>query len=799
MKSTISFLKILTGTSCVLALAACDSIKDVKDPPSANRPADTVVLSGTITGLSSLRAITLMNNGDTVNARSFINGAPTIPNGGVRPLPFSFGSLPVGSSYNITIKSQPELKDCMVTNGQGTLAAGVQTNIVVACSNPPSKPRYDLTVYLPTDPNMFSGRPGARVRLTTEEEIREVAVTSGQASVTFSGAIIDAFGVQNPATWSVTASSLENGVLNKCVVLRPNGTNAGHSAGSPPTTPATPAGNITDPAKAPLVGTAINTTEPACTFSIGGKVGYSQPAGAAYTPTAIAGLQLQLRDLQGNPIESLDVPTCTPTTAAVTTVNVLNPAGTGTAATVPVPTNGCDYKFTKRLGSNTTSGLYEVGVSKQPTGQQCVVVNAGSANLFTTGLNPPTSISSMHVFCRATPVTASQLHGVFRLQSTTWTPNINSPVPVTSTWKPFDLTVQNTASSNMMGFFKNGTFLYGTHANGAQVEQGFYDYNPTANTLRFTLIVDTNTSTTFPATFSPNNTVPAVGNTTIANTQTTTPGISAAPNPIRQDGTSHYAMTGVALGSAESGLGTVRTISGTFGGDPAGAPFPVPTPPATGTRDNRLAWVLQEPPQVAGEMTGAWLAQDGRRLWVWDYRTYYGTGVGVLGGSPSMNDACFTMEDLHAHAGIYTRRGTGTGCYPFARPSNAQVAALAAVPFGSPGVAAAYSSGGSESTDFPAAVGSSYAIPTLPGYTGRIPGGEGAPSTVSPSPVYFQVAPAATFFSVADPIYFPEHFPTANDAATSMAWCTTEILGLRATSNGFPINTPIYLCRTKSN
>jgi hypothetical protein len=81
-------------------------------------------------------------------------------------------------------------------------------------------------------------------------------------------------------------------------------------------------------------------------------------------------------------------------------------------------------------------------------------------------------------------------------------------------------------------------------------------------------------------------------------------------------------------------------------------------------------------------------------------------------------------------------------------------------------------------------------IPALPGYTGRIPGGQPAPGTSSPSPVYFHVAPAGSFFSTANAIYFPT-VPTG--------WCTTEILGLRATNNGFPIDPPVYLCRTRAN
>jgi hypothetical protein len=203
-------------------------------------------------------------------------------------------------------------------------------------------------------------------------------------------------------------------------------------------------------------------------------------------------------------------------------------------------------------------------------------------------------------------------------------------------------------------------------------------------------------------------------------------------------------------------------------------------------------------------MTGAWVAQDSRRFWVWDYRSHYGTAVGMLGGSPSMSDACFTMENLHASSGIYTRRGTmpGTtqGCFPFARPGNdpqSGLPGISVLDFATftntitprNGLLPAYSVTGAESVDMTIApTATTPLIPQLPGYTGRHPGGEPFPGNRSPSPVYFQIAPAASFFTAANATYFP---PVSTD------WCTTEILGLRATANGFPVNYPVYLCRTQ--
>lgn len=781
---TSNHFRILASASCALALAACDSIKDVPNEDAASLPPQTIVLSGQINGLSSLRAITLMNNGDTINTRSFINAAPTVPNEGVRPVPFSFGSIAVGTSYRIEVKQHPEFKNCVVVGGEGVLTAGVRPDIVINCTN--TTARHDLSVHIPSTEAFFKALEGAKVRVTTEEEIREVAVTANtQSPIVFEDILLNATGTANPATWSVTATTFEGNRINKCVVTAPNGSNS--------------TGPVSTPVVGAVTGGATDATAPACQFTVGGKVAYSLPPGETTIP-AIAGLRLQLRDMQMNALEDLDVATCTPANADTTTTNLTTTLG----ATVPTPsTVTCQYRFNVPVRSSSTDGLYEVAVVQHPVGQHCLVVNAGSASVFTLGLTSPVNVDNANVFCRATPPANQQLRGVFRLVSTTYVANAASPVPVTSAWEPFDLTKWNTASSNMMSFFDNGSFLYGTHGNGAQVEHGFYDYDEVAQTLRFTSIVDTNTATAFPANFSP---LPNITNpnatTSINNLTTTTQGLSALPNPIKRNGTTlastvtgfanlHAAMTGVTLGTVTRDLDvgateTLRTISGTFGADPDGLNSNAPASTA------RVSWVLEEPPQIDGEMTGAWTTQDSRRLWVWDYRTYYGTSVAVMGGSPTMNDACFTLEDLHASGGIYTRRGTITGCYPFSRPGNDPVSGLPGVSvFGSltprNGAYNAYAVGFNESVDFSL---SATPLVQLPGFTGRHPGGEPAPGAMSPSPIYWHVDTAAAFAGSADDTYFPSP-PTS--------WCTTEILGLRATANGFPINYPHYFCRTRAN
>src|SRR5690606_6312965 len=271
-----------------------------------------------------------------------------------------------------------------------------------------------------------------------------------------------------------------------------------------------------------------------------------------------------------------------------------------------------------------------------------------------------------------------ELAGTYRLTSSTWTPaptaTVPVPEPVTVEYDAYDWTEQNLGSSNMMTFFNDGTFLYGTHGYNAgnlpdfqsagpfwvQVEHGFYDYDPGTATLRFTLITDTNPTIVYPSTFG------ATTNLVWNASRTGTPGLSAAPDPVVTGvpvpgggiGIWNAVMNNVQKGTVPFDLGrsasapqTLGRITGSFGTSP------------------KLDWELTEPQSLDGEMTGTWAARDNRRFWVWDYLTYYGTHVGVVGGAPSMNDACFTVAKVDASFGIYTRRGTSTGCYPYNRPA----------------------------------------------------------------------------------------------------------------------------------
>lgn len=735
---------LLVPALCVAGLAGCDSVKDVRGQPYTELPPATVVLKGEIANLGSRRSIVLMNNGDTVGSRSFLAAVPTEPVTGETLTPFSFGTLPTGTSYDVQIRQQPTGKTCTVVNGTGVLDANAPPFIRINCVD--SAVRYNLTVAL--NP-AFASAQGARVTLTTEENVYEATPAPGDTSVVFSNVLFNP-ATNSPApaqeptfTWTVTASTTVGGTLNKCPVTGPTN--------SPAT--ANPTGHIN----------AAGTGSPgvgACSFTISGSVNYSLPATGGSAPAMPAGgLTLELRNVRQEVVATQNV------TAYSSAPNVNN--FTFSNAGTPV-------QFQSNAGA-----VYDVVVATHPTGQFCIVAEGGAANLFVTGLTNPVNVTAagtttppattptagtrLNVFCRNVPPAAQALQGTYRLTSQTWK-NAPAATPITIAWT-LDTTVHRTASSNMLTFFEGGTFLYGTHANVTNVEHGFYAYDPVARTLRFTMHTDTNTSAVFPSAFNG----AATANTP---TNTSTPGLSATPGTatttlggttVRHSGL----MSNVVLTAAAAGPpATPARLTGTFAGSIVSAATATATTPVFPTA--ALDWILTEPQSVASQMTGTWVSEDARRSWIYDRDTYYGTHTGV-NGTVNMQDVCFTLENRSASTGTYIRRGTNTSCLAFSRPADGQT----------------YTVGFSEAADLqvPAAT-------LTPGYVGRIPGSANVQDGRSPSPMQYHIAPAATFFGTA----YPDYFPPA-----TVSWCTGDLLGIRATLNGVPIDQPRYFCRTRVN
>jgi hypothetical protein len=77
-------------------------------------------LGGTVSGLNSGTSVTLVDGDDSIEVGA--NGSFTFP-----------VKFPSGTTYNVTVGTQPSGETCTVTNGSGTISANV-SNIAVSCS-----------------------------------------------------------------------------------------------------------------------------------------------------------------------------------------------------------------------------------------------------------------------------------------------------------------------------------------------------------------------------------------------------------------------------------------------------------------------------------------------------------------------------------------------------------------------------------------------------------------------------------------------------------------------------------------
>ncbi len=169
-------------------------------------------VGGTISGLNG--TVVLRNNGDNDLSRS-ANGS------------FTFGtSLASGSSYAVTVLTQPSGQTCAVANGSGTVGSANVGNVAVTCTNNPADPALSnanlasLTlssgtldqIFVPGQLAYSSTQPfpvtSLQVTPATENSgatvrVNGSAVTSGQASQT----IALAAGAVTNITVAVTAAN----------------------------------------------------------------------------------------------------------------------------------------------------------------------------------------------------------------------------------------------------------------------------------------------------------------------------------------------------------------------------------------------------------------------------------------------------------------------------------------------------------------------------------------------------------------------------------------------------------------
>jgi hypothetical protein len=470
MNSPIARYRILAALLCGLALAACNAVEDVRQQPSTPPPQQTAVLQGRITGLGARRPVVLRFSATSGDYSFFgvLNQDSTA---------FTFGSLPLGSAYSITVVRQPFARNCTVANGAGVLTA-VPTNITVSCV-PDATPRFCVGG---TITQAVHDTPGAKLILNTEEGTREVAAATlpvGSANCWFPNSIFDSLTSAPVFLYTVTASFADaNGTVNNCAVT--NGTNPISGTGSE-AGPVSPTGPV------------LNVQVTACSFPVSVNIAYN---GTPTQATLVAPVTVELRDPR--------------TGQRVVQKDPL----TGNNVQVPAITAAAFGTFTFQGLLSNLNAMYDLVVTQQPTvnGQQvwtCIVGNttptaqltAGSAVLLinpadsTNGFVPAASTTnpaagiSKNLRCRANPATAGQLRGTYQQTSIVTASTGTPPVSTTTT----------TQNRNFLTFFEDGTFLYGVHAPGVStgppsgVQHGFYAYAGT--TITFTTLTDTITGT----------------------------------------------------------------------------------------------------------------------------------------------------------------------------------------------------------------------------------------------------------------------------------------------------------------
>src|SRR5262245_7707733 len=94
-----------------LLLSACNAVEDVREPPSTPVPLQKEVVKGTIQGLGYRRPLVLEDTGEARCTDPANTAGPKIlcrlsffGNFDESVSHFSFGSLPVGTPYNLTIR-----------------------------------------------------------------------------------------------------------------------------------------------------------------------------------------------------------------------------------------------------------------------------------------------------------------------------------------------------------------------------------------------------------------------------------------------------------------------------------------------------------------------------------------------------------------------------------------------------------------------------------------------------------------------------------------------------------------------
>jgi hypothetical protein len=319
----------------------------------------TYTFGGTVSGLTGTGLV--LFNGSTGDK------LPVSANGS-----FTFGvTEPSGSSYSVTVLTQPTGQSCTVTNGSGTMSANV-TNIQVTCT---------MTTY--TIGGTVSGLTGTG--LVLQDNSGNNLAVSASGSFTFSTA------VASGSTYSVTVLTQPTG--QSCTVTNGSGTasaNVSNVQVTCSTTTYTIGGTVSGLTASGLVladgSQTVSPVSGATSFTFPTAVASStiysvtvetQPSGETCTVTNGSGTA------SAN-VSNVQV-TCSTTTYTIGgTISGLTASGLVLAdgsQTVSLVSGATSFAFPTAVASGSS---YAVTVKTQPSGETCTVTNGGgtaSANV----------------------------------------------------------------------------------------------------------------------------------------------------------------------------------------------------------------------------------------------------------------------------------------------------------------------------------------------------------------------------------------------------------------------------------
>ena len=312
-------------------------------------------IGGTISGLSG--SVTLQNNlGDNLIINA--NGA------------FTFATpLTNGSTYSVTVLSQPSGQTCTVTGASGTVSSANVTSVGVSCANNP----YNIS-------GTLSGLSGS---VTLQNNGGDDLVLNANGPFTFTTQI------NNGSTYNVTVFAQPAGQV--CTVSNGSGTVLGANVTSIGVTCAnlyTVGGNVSG-----LTGSVTLQNNGGDSLVIGANGAFTFATGlldtAAYNVTVSsqpAGQTCTITNGSGN-ISAANVTNVTVTCAANTiggTItglvgNVTLQNNAGDDLVIPGPVASGPFTFATPLNNGAT---YSVTVSVQPgTGETCTVTSGGSGTV----------------------------------------------------------------------------------------------------------------------------------------------------------------------------------------------------------------------------------------------------------------------------------------------------------------------------------------------------------------------------------------------------------------------------------